>query len=90
MVDLSTIPWHCDRITREYVEENREKLTDPTSMNPRELGEAITYCQIAWGPYANELMRRSGHLEAFQSAKTDKERSKILKKSCRYHGFMLY
>lgn len=89
-LDLSTIDWKMDRITREFVDEHREKLTDPTLMEPRELGEAITYCRIAWNPFADELMRRSGHLEEFRQARTDKERSKILDKSCRYHGFMLY
>ena len=79
-IDLSTINWKRDRITREYVDENREKLSDPTQMEPRELGEAITYCQIAWNPFADELMRRSGHLEEFRQARTDKERSKILDK----------
>lgn len=90
MVDLSTIPWRMDRITKEYIEENREKLSDSTSMTPNELGDAITYCQTAWNPYAEELMSRSGHLEAFREAKTDKERSEILKKSCAYHGFLLF
>ena len=49
-LDLSTIDWKMDRITREFVDEHREKLTDPTLMEPRELGEAITYCRIAWNP----------------------------------------
>ena len=89
-LDLTTIDWKKDRITQKYVDENRKKLSDPTQMEPRELGEAITYCRIAWNPYADELMRRSGHLDEFRQARTDKERSKILDKSCRYHGFMLY
>ena len=89
-LDLKSIEWKRDRITREFVEENRDMLMQPSQMEPRKLGEAVTYCQSAWNPFSYELMRRSGHLEEFRSARTEKEKSKILDKSCRYHGFMLY
>lgn len=89
-LDLSSIDWKRDRITKEYVEENRNMLMYPSKMDARKLGEAVTYCQSAWNPFSYELMRRSGHLSAFRKARGGKEKSAILDKSCRYHGFMLY
>lgn len=89
-IDLASVDWRQDRITRDYVERNREKLSAPEQMSPRELGDAVTYCRSAWNPFSEELMRRSGHLEAFREATTDRERAEVLKSSCRYHGFMLY
>lgn len=88
-VDFSTVDWRQDRITRKYVEQNRERLSVPSKMIPRELGDAVTYCKSICNPYADELMRRSGHLDAFYEALTDKERADILRKSCNYHGFTL-
>ena len=89
-LDLRNIDWKHDFITREYVEENRDMLMRPSQMDARKLGEAITYCRSSWNPFSYELMRRSGHFKAFREARTEKEKSAILDRACRYHGFMLY
>lgn len=92
MLDLSFVNWRHDRITERYIEENRDLLADPGKMTPAELGCAVTYCRSidCDNPYADEIMRRSGHLKAFREAYDDRERRKIFDKACRYHGMIVY
>lgn len=90
MIELSSVEWRNDGITREYVEEHREQLEQPEKMKPGKLGEACTYCKTIDNPYAYEIMRRSGHLDKFLSTFETKGRGEILRAACRYHGFMLY
>ena len=87
MIDLTTVDWRNDWITRRYVKENEAKLSNPRKMTPAELGDATTYCKTLYDPYAEELMRRAGNLEAFRCATTDSERMKILNNAAKSFGF---
>lgn len=90
MIDLNTVNWRKDRITERYVCEYTDILRKPRKMKPGELGDACTYCETNENPYAEELMRRAGNLEAFQSATTPSEKGKILRQAAKAFGFMLY
>lgn len=89
MLDLTTVDWRHDRITDNWKDRNREKIVFPRKMTPYELSEAVTYCRSISNPYAEEMMRRSGHLEQFREAMTDRERSEIFKKSCSHYGIIM-
>ena len=90
MIDLTAVNWRQDRITERYVNEHADLLRRPRKMKPRELGDTCTYCETNDNPYAEELMRRAGNLEAFQSATTPSEKGKILRQAAKAFGFMLY
>ncbi len=79
--------WKKDGVTRDYKKKMGDILNTPTDMTPKELANTTTYCNSWDNPYTIELMRRSGHLEAYQGTFDDKERRKIFDKSCAYHGF---
>lgn len=83
------INWRDDGITRNYISEHPEMLGDLSHIKARELGCAATYCKDWNNPFIYELLRRSNHLDKWNKATDDKERGKILDKSCRHHGFML-
>ena len=86
MIELSSVEWRNDRITRKYAEENREQLERPEAMEPFKLGEACTYCKTIENPYTYEIMRRSGHLEKYMETFDERERRRIFDKACSYHG----
>ena len=83
------INWRNDSITRKYVEEHPEMLGDLSEIKAHDLANAATYCKDWNNPFIREILRRSGHLDEWRSAPNDREKSKILEKSCKYHGFML-
>ena len=87
MIDLSTVNWINDSITRDYVKENAGILASPEDMDPGELGDAVTYCESIFNPYAEELMRRAGNLDAFCAATDIKEKNKILNNAAKSFGF---
>lgn len=89
MIDLKTVNWRRDWITERYVEAHREELVSPETMDVHDLGAAVTYCTTIRNPYAVEIMRRSGHLEAYREAWTARDRARIFQKACRYHGMMI-
>ena len=83
--------WRNDGITRKYVEEHKEMLSDVCRMTPGQLGDAITYCNDFYNPYSDELTRRAGNYNAFHRfGLTDRERGKILRNAARAFGFELY
>lgn len=87
MLDLNEVNWINDCITRRYVREHADKLQEPEKMGTRELGDAVTYCQTFFNPYAEELMRRAGNLEAFYAAAETKEQRIILNNAAKSFGF---
>ncbi len=82
--------WREDRITENYMAENKAMLAHPEAMNAKELANACTYCKTIHNPYAEELMRRCGFLEKFQKAKEQEKQWKILDKACAHFGIKLY
>lgn len=59
-IDIRTVCWRCDPITRRHVASHRLHLSRPDIMEPRDLADACTYCYSINNPYAAELIRRSG------------------------------
>ena len=84
------INWRKDSITKGYIKEHPELLGDISKISAYELGNAATYCESFHNPFVHELLKRSGHIEKWNKAGDDRERRKILDKSCRYHGFRLF
>lgn len=85
------INWRNDGITREWIRRNitTDLETFIKEASAHKLGEAITYCKDIYNAFAYELLKRSGHLDRFNTIRDEKERSKIFDSCCRYHGFML-
>lgn len=59
MISLEGISWYNDGITRRYIREHAEELTEPKKMEPVALAAALTYCTEAKNPFAEELVSRS-------------------------------
>ena len=77
--------WYNDWITKKYRETHN---TDPKTMTPQELGEAITYvskCQLSC-PYAVELCRRAGLYWKWKCTRTRRE---ALHEAANHFGFRL-
>lgn len=89
MLDLRKVNWRRDRITRAYVADHYDELCYPETMKASDLGTAVTYCEDFYNPFAEEIMRRSGHLEKFKAAVQIKEKRQIFDKACRYHGMVI-
>lgn len=89
MLNLEKVHWRRDRITRAFVADHFDELCHPETMTPSELGNAVTYCEDFDNPFAEEIMRRSGHLEKFKMALQIKEKRQIFDKACRYHGMII-
>lgn len=89
-LELSSVEWRDDSITRNFVEENTRELVEPSKMTPGRLADATTYCRTNMNPYAEELMRRAGNLEAFKASNDPAERGKILRSAAKAFGIMLF
>lgn len=89
MIDIIRINWKEDGITRRFVTDNRDVLRHPEKMGALMLGNACTYCRDIYNPFAEELMRRSGHLEKYRGIQDEKARVKIFQAACRYHGMIV-
>lgn len=89
-LDLSSVEWKDDGITRNYVKENAEELAAPRKMTPSSLSDAITYCKTFINPYAEELMRRAGNLKTFNATSDTSERSKIVRNAAKSFGILLF
>lgn len=77
--------WYQDSITNRY---RAAHNTDPATMTPTELGEAVTYVrkgQLSC-PYTIELCRRAGLERMWKYTVT---RRKALHEAARHFGFML-
>lgn len=81
--------WKNDRITRRFVTENARELENPSEMNPARLAETTTYCSTNDNPYAEELMKRTGNIEAFRASDDHAERGKILRNAAKAFGITL-
>lgn len=89
MIELAKVNWKEDGITRKFINDNQDLLKHPEKMDALMLGDAVTYCKTIYNPFAEEIMRRSGHLEKFRETHDEKTRSKIFQSACRYHGFSM-
>lgn len=89
-LELSSIEWKNDSITRNFVNENARELVAPSKMEPSNLATATTYCKTNINPYAEELMRRAGNLEAFNATIDPAERGKILRNAAKSFGILLF
>lgn len=89
MIDIESVNWYEDSVTKKYVEENAAALADPPKMSVEELGTACTYCDSVHNPYAEELCRLAGSLRKFQEANDNKEACAVLYRAARAFGFEL-
>lgn len=77
--------WYQDSVTDRYRATNN---TDPATMTPHQLGEAITYVrqgQLSC-PYTIELCRRAGLERIWKCTRT---RRKALRQAAKHFGFRL-
>jgi hypothetical protein len=81
--------WRNDGITRGFIKENVGELENPSTMKPARLAEAATYCATNDNPYAEELMKRAGNIEAFRASGDPAERGKILRNAAKAFGITL-
>lgn len=89
-IEIPNVEWKNDGITRRYVTENAGMLANPSKMEPSKLADATTYCATIRNPYAEELMKRAGNLEAFKATHDHTEQWKILQKAARAFGIVLF
>jgi len=87
MINLNEVNWYQDGVTRDYIERNSYELLYPENMTPRALGDAVTYCETFFNPYAEELMRRAGNLEAFRNETDIRKQFEILNNAAKSFGF---
>jgi len=90
MLDLTQICWRDDRITKSFVRENEEELSNPSSMPIQLLMEAITYCIDHDNPFVKELLLRSGHTDQYNAATNDHDRGKIVRASARAFNYIMF
>lgn len=83
---LSSVDWKRDGATENYKRENAAELQFPARMTEDSLAVACTYCNSIDNPYAEELVRRTGNLDAFRTATDVKDRMAILQKSAKSFG----
>lgn len=88
-VDIEKVDWLRDEATREYIRENAERLKDRSAMTPKELAEAVTYCETVDNPYAYELLDRAGSFEKFKRAESYEAACEVLRKAARGLGIIL-
>ena len=89
-IDLSTVCWRNDRITRRFVSENAAELEYPTKIPPVRLGEVSTYCSSNDNPYSKALVLKAGLSEQFQRAADAREQAAIIRKAAEHFGFLLF
>lgn len=89
-MEIANINWRKDRITREFVEENEDRLREPDNMTPEELCEAITYCHTIENPYTDMLIFKAGMSERRSRSGGIKELSKLLDQSASAFGIKMY
>lgn len=86
---LLSVDWKRDGATEHYKRENAAELLFPARMTEDSLAVACTYCNSVDNPYAEELVRRTGNLDAFRAAAEAEDRMKILQKSAKSFGIIL-
>lgn len=59
MINLDTVNWYNDGVTRRYLREHADELLEPEKMTPNELASAICYIDGVKNPYADELVKRA-------------------------------
>ncbi len=89
MLDLTQICWYDDRITKSFIRENEEELSNLSSMPIQLLVEAITYCTSYDNPFVEELLSRSGHTDQYNAAANDFDRHKVLLASARAFNYIM-
>ena len=90
MADLSLVDWKKDFITKRYITENENLLRAPSRMTPHQLAVACTYCETINNPFAEQLTKRAGNIEAFRNALDIKEKRKALDRACAAFGIKLF
>lgn len=88
MIDIDQVGWRQDFVTRCYIAEHEDELTDPASMSPYSLAGATTYCKDIDNPYAMELAKRAGLLERYLQA-SGVERADIVLRAAKAFNIML-
>ena len=88
MLDLDRIDWRQDGITCRYVAEHKAELADPPAMDHRSLAAAATYCRSFDSPYAEELAKRAGLLEAYLRA-SGVERADVVRRAAKGFNILL-
>ena len=90
MMYITDVQWKDDFVTRAFLREHGEDITDPGSMEVSELAGAVTYCKTVDNPYSREIVKRSGALEDFNHARALKDKNRILRTECEKFGIRLY
>lgn len=89
MLDLTTVNWWNDRITRNFIAEHEAELTDPESMSPDFLSEAATYCTEYENPFSEELVKRAGMWNQYTECFDPYERRRIIRTAAKSFGILL-
>ena len=84
------INWKSDRITRKFIENHSDELSDIAAMTPAQLCEASTYCDDWENPFTKEIVSRAGSLRRYQEAHDKSERIKIIKSAAKSFNIQLF
>lgn len=88
-MDLTTVNWRDDRITKNFIAEHEAELTDPESMSPDFLSEATTYCRKCENPFSEELVKRAGMWNKYAECFDPNERRRIIRTAAKSFGILL-
>ena len=89
-MDIRSVQWKNDFVTRAFLREHGEDITDVETMTASDLASTLTYCKTVDNPYAKELVNRTGALEDFNRAEKLKDKNKILRAECKKFGIQLF
>lgn len=89
-MDIRNIQWKNDFVTRAFIREHGEDITDVETMTASDLATTLTYCKTVDNPYAKELVNRTGALSDFNCARSLEEKNNILRTECKKFGIQLF